>query len=280
MVENRQTSGGTESSHDDDYTTTGTTGYEVHASRAVELERVHDAWIHDVDTFVPAGNATGAHVLSIGILLSPGSARVTIDGSDIGRPQYRGGGGNGYLFHLQGSDALVRSSSASDARHGFIFNQAVSGNVFRDVTIHRSRLTDDAHRFLAHANLYDGVILDSAWLSAVNRGTTSSGAGFTSTQHVFWATHVTVGHGTARGCAIESAQFGHGYLIGSSAESGETALLCPTSFSNGYWASLDQGAPAEWVEGEDLGATLWPRSLHEAQLALRCAREGISCTPW
>jgi hypothetical protein len=172
----------------------------------------------------------------------------------------------------------VRDSSATEARHGFIFNHAVSGSVFRDVTIHRSRLTDDAHRFLAHANLYDGVVLDSAWLSAVNRGTTSTGAGFTSTQHVFWRTRVEANHPTADACAIESAQFGWGYLIGSSAASGATAELCPRSFTNGYWASLDPGTPEDFVEGEGMGDTLHPTSLHQSQLDARCAREGIDCS--
>ena len=77
------------------------------------------------------------------------------------------------------SEHLLRDSTATEARHGFIVNYAASGNVFRDVRIVRSRFADDSHRFLAHANLYDRVVLESGWLQAVNRGTTSTGAGFT-----------------------------------------------------------------------------------------------------
>lgn len=264
--------------HDDDYTVTGTAGYEVHASRAIELDRVHDAWIADVDSYTPPGNAGGYDVLSNGIVLSTGSTHVTVLDCDWGRTQYRGGGGNGYLFQLLGSDHILRGGSATEARHGYIINYAASGNVFRDVRIVRSRFSDDSHRFLAHANLYDRVVLESAWIQAVNRGTTSTGAGFTATQHVFWGTRVEVGHPTADDCAVESAQWGWGYLIGSSAAAGEMALLCPTSFTNGGWAALDQGAPEDWVEGEGLGATLFPGSLHQMQLDLRCARDGLPCS--
>jgi hypothetical protein len=277
MVENKQTPERTEPDSDDDYTVTGTFGYEVHNSRAIDLNRVHDVWVYDVKSFQPDGNASGAHVLSTGILVQPSAFRVTVEKVELGRAQYRGGGGNGYLFHVQGNDALFVDSVATQARHGFIMNQSTSGNVFRRVTIVESRLTDDAHRFLSHANLYDLVTLDSGCISAVNRGTTSGGGGFTATQHVIWNVKVQRNHPTADGCAVESAQWGHGYLIGSSAVEGQQAKLCPMSFTNGYWASLDQGDPADLVEGEAMGATLFPSSLYEAQRALRCQREQLTC---
>ena len=114
----------------------------------------------------------------------------------------------------------------------------------------------------------------------MHRGTTSTGAGFTGSQHVFWNTHVIANHATARGCAVESAQWGNGYLIGSRAEAGATATLCPSSYSNGYWASLDQGAPTDTAEGEGMGDTLYPPSLYAAQLARRCAASGLTCPSW
>lgn len=280
MTENGTTPTRGEPTSDDDYLTMGTTGYEVHASRAIELERVHDAWMHDVDSFRPMGNTLDVHVLSSGVLLGQGASRVTIEDCDFANPQYRGGGGNGYLFHVAGSDALLVDDTSRHARHGFIINQAASGNVFLRVRTTDSRYSNDSHRFLAHANLYDGVVLDGDWLQAVNRGTTSSGAGFTSTEHVFWNTHVVRNAAGVDGCAVESAQFGWGYLIGSRADTGATAALCPRSFTNSGWAALDMGAPADFVEGEAMGDTLAPSSLFAAQLALRCAREGIVCASW
>ncbi len=274
MTENL-TSPVTEPGSEEEYNTPGTTAYEVHASRAIELDRVHDAWVHEVESFQPAVNTQRVHLLSSGILVGSTAFRVSVSACDLGFPQYRGGGGNGYLFHVQGSDAIVRDSRAERARHGFIINHAASGTVFLRDTSVDTRYADDSHRFLAHASLYDGMKLDRAWLQAVNRGTTSTGAGFTATQHVFWNTHVEVNHPSARGCAIESAQWGHGYLLGGSAAPGATALLCPTSFSNSTWSRLDQGDPVDFTEAA--GAPLEPRSLYEAQRALRCAREGLLC---
>ena len=260
---------------EEEYNTIGTTAYEVHASRAVELDRVRDGWVHDVESYRPAVNGSQVHLLSTGIVLGTASFRITVSRSSLGFPQYRGGGGNGYLFHVQGSDAIVRDCRAENARHGFIINNAASGTVFLRDAIVGSRYADDSHRFLAHANLYDSLKLDRAWLQSVNRGTTSTGAGFTGTQHVFWNTSVLANHASARGCAIESAQWGYGYLLGATASPGATALLCPSSYSNSGWAALDQGAPTDFTEGA--GVVLDPPSLYEAQRSLRCAREGLTC---
>jgi hypothetical protein len=255
----------------------GTTPYQVHASRAIEFNRVHDAWVCDVSSFRPAGNRQEVHLLSKGIVFATNSARVTVARSSLGFPQYRGGGGNGYFFEVLGSDVMIRDSETRRARHGLILNYAASGTVFLRNTIRDSRLSDDAHRFLAHANLYDSIALDRAWLQCVNRGTTSTGAGFTGTQHVFWNTRVLANHSTVRTVAVESAQWGHGYLLGSTAAPGASAVLRPQSFSNSGWAALAQQGdpPRDTVEAE--GVALDPPSLYEAQRALRCARESLPC---
>ncbi len=270
---------GTEASHDEDYNTVmGSIGYLVHASKAVNVDRAHDSWLYDVDSFVPSKNeASGVEVLTNGIFIGQSAFRITVESCDLGRAQYRGGGGNGYLFHVQGNDNLFENDSATNARHGFIFNQAVSGNVFYGGKLVSSRLSDDSHRFLAHANLYEGIELNSAWLQAVNRGTTSTGGGFTATEHVFWNLNVTKNHGSAQGCAVESAQFGWGYAVGTRAAAGAQAKLCADSFSNNYWATLDLGTPDDFVEGEGMGASLFPQSLYVSQLAARCTRQSLPC---
>lgn len=253
----------------------GTAAYQVHASRALEFDRTRDGWVCDVGSFAPTGNPATVHLLSLGISLSQHTFRITVRDTDLANPQYRGDGGNGYLYVFHGNDALVHDSSATRARHGCIVNNSSSGMVFLRDTVDSSRYSDDSHRFLAHANLYDNVTLRGGWLQAVNRGSTSGGAGVTATQHVFWNTRVAQNHASARGCAVESAQWGYGYLLGSTATSGSTARLCPMSYSNSEWAALDQGAPTDVTESE--GTALFPASLYEAQLALRCAREGIPC---
>lgn len=272
------TTGG-EASHDDEYDTVGTTPYQVHASHAIRFDRVHDGWLYDVDSFEPSANAgTGIHVLSIGVEIASSSFRITVQDCDFGRPQYRGGGGNGYLMLVQGNDNLVAGSSTADARHGFILSGAVSGNVILRGRIIRSRYADDSHRFLAHANLFDAMVIDRGFLQSVNRGTTSTGAGFTGTEMVFWNPYVVQNHASlGNGCAVETSQLGHGYAIGSHAAAGQQARLCPDSFTNSYWATLDEGAPVDFTEGEGMGATLYPPSLYEHQRARRCVRQALAC---
>ena len=281
MVQNTTgPAGGTELSHEEEYSTAGTTAYEVHSSRFLDIGAARDGWIHDVASFVPSENtASGVHLLSNGLLFTTSAFRFTISDCSLGRPEYRGGGGNGYLYHVQGNDLLFADNRATDARHGFTLNQATSGNVFLRTAIVTSRYSDDSHRFLSQANLYDSTSLDQGWLSTVNRGSTSSGAGFTSTAHVFWNTHVVKNHASAKSCAVETAQWSWGYVIGTRADSGQSPLICTKTVTNGTWAKLDQGSPTDFAEGEGKASTLHPSSLYEDQRARRCQAEKIACDP-
>ena len=273
-----------EPNSDEDYrddANPNTVGYQAEGSIAVQFSRVVDGWLYDVDSFQPDANTSGAHYLSNGVLLHEYSARITVEKCDWGRPQYRGEGGNGYAFQLRGGESLVIDSTATEDRHGFTINFAASGNVIRRSRSTNTRLGNETHRFLAIANLYDQMTLDRSWLQSINRGRSSGGAGFTGTQNVFWNTDGTAPHPLLEGCLVESAQFGWGYLIGSSSASGVPHRLCPTvTYPSTYYAGLDPGDPADYVEGEGLGATLHPASLHAEQLLRRCIREGISCTEW
>jgi hypothetical protein len=175
---------------------------------------------------------------------------------------------------------LFRDGRASDARHGIIVaSQAASGDVFLRMTAARSRYADDTHRQLAHALLWDATVLDGDWLQAVNRRSTSSGAGFTATESVFWNTRVVSVHRTTvnvsagfpLGVAVESAQWGWGYVIGTA---GAATAVATRAYTNTYWSGGDVGDPRDWVEGAGRGVTLYPPSLYEAQLAARMARGG------
>ena len=257
------------------YSTPGTAAYAVHASAGLRFDGVTDAWIYNVETYAPTGNASGAHVLSNAMFLTQGTHRVTVEACRFQRPQYRGGGGNGYLFWNQGSDNLVRDVEAVNGRHNLIMAAlACSGNVWLRARSTNARYSDDSHAGLAQANLYDNVTLDRAWLQAVNRGATSSGAGFTATATVFWNTRVVALHTATRrapyadGVAVETAQFGWGYAIGSQG----AGALATRSYTNSYWSSLDPGAPTDWVEGEGRGGTLFPPSLYEEQRRRRWLR--------
>lgn len=292
----------------------GSLNAEAQRSQLIALNSVHDAWVSNISTFQPAGNVSGAHLLSQGVALTHAAFRIHLDHTSIDYPQFLGGDGNGYAFHVSGHDNLLEDVESTAARHAITVNYGVSGNVFLRTTIHRGKavqvlgtdgklhgqsvLASDTHRFLSHANLFDQTTLDGVFLQSVNRGSTSSGAGFTGTRNVFWNTHVLTNHpdhflgngcpSKTSCCAVESAQFADGYLIGSHADPSATAGLCARSFSNVFWKTLDQGGavdssdPAtadDFVEGENKGTTLDPPSLYEAQLAMRFTREKLGCPP-
>lgn len=264
--------------NDTGYDVPGTAAYAVHSSTGIRVDVTHDAWVRHVETFAPAVNASGAHVLSIALWLTAGTSRVTVDGCNLARPQYRGGGGNGYLYLVEAGDNLVVDSVGTAGRHDFITAHiASSGNVFLRARSVNARFSDDAHRLLSQANLYDNVALDGAWLQAVNRGDDSSGAGFTATQTVFWNTRVVATHTRTRrpadgftdGFAVETAQYGWGYVIGTS---GPGAAVVTRAITNSNYAMQNQGAPEDFVEGVGRGATLFPTSLYEEQRRRRIAR--------
>jgi hypothetical protein len=264
---------------DDAYTTPGTAAYEVDASEAIRFDAVHDAWIYRVESFQPSQNLSGAHILSTALRLTEGVHRVTVERCRFERPQYRGGGGNGYLFWVSGEDNLIVDSEGVAGRHNLIASSiACSGNVWLRARSTQGRLADDSHQGLSHANLYDTITLDSAWLQGVNRGATSTGAGFTASETVYWnirsmAAHPTthrVSDGFATGFAVETAQFGWGYVVGTS---GAAPIVATRTVTNRTWAALDQGAPVDYVEGVGRGETLFPSSLYEEQRRRRWLRD-------
>ncbi|RME00028.1 MAG: hypothetical protein D6812_10445, partial [Deltaproteobacteria bacterium] len=90
-----------------------------------------------------------------------------------------------------------------------------------------------------------------------------SGAGHTVTQSVYW--------NTSGGGEILSWQYGWGYVIGTTDMAVVTLLGPPRSAGT---------APADYVEGENRGATLDPPSLFEDQLQRRLSRpEGLPSPP-
>jgi hypothetical protein len=258
----------------EDYSKEGTPAYKVAFSNAIKIEKAHDLWIQSVNSFEPAQNkGSGVHVLSHGIFLGFSAFRTHIDDCKFGRPQYRGAGGNGYLYHIQGSDNLITRVQARHARHGISINHAASGNVVKNAMFISSLSSEDTHKYLSHANLWDNITLNQAFICLVNRGEVSNGGGFTSTAGVVWNTKVIDNHPSAKECAVESVQWGWGYIIGTSAQSGKYAKICLDPKSNQRWSKLkDTGDPKDFIEGENIGVRLAPQSLYEAQLKLRLSK--------
>ena len=240
---------------------------------AISLRGVKDAWVREVASFVSTGApadglGSGRHLQSSGIEVIQ-SKRVTIADSNMGFAQYRGGGGNGYLFEIsQSSEILTRDCVGEAGRHNFIQNWGFGATGIVWLRVHSLDGVSVAikdlefglpglsefHHSLATANLIDQSIFDDGW-GAVNRGAESSGSGHSSTQNAVWNPE---GNGV-----IRSRQFGHGYVIGPGSK-----LSLETSVDVAAGAGTE---PVDFVEKAPADATgpLVPASLYEDQLLRR-----------
>jgi hypothetical protein len=249
---------------DDAYNKPGTAAYEVHGSTAITLTFVENSWVRRIRTYAPAGNDPHIHVLSNALKLW-NTRLVTVTGCDFKFPQYRGGGGNGYLYCLNAQDNLIRDCRAEGGRHNFDFGtMAASGNVLLDCVAKDGDLASDFHMYLSLANLVDNLTCDGDFIEA--RALRLWGEpmhGVTTTQSVFWNTHglrYAAKHLGEAPALVYSHQFGDGYVIGTS----------------GPAAAVDSD---DFVEGVGRGDALQPRSLYLDQLRLRIARNVTPASP-
>lgn len=259
---------GTSGWGENDYTTEGTSAYDVNNSYAIRMSRVRDGWIKNVHTYQPAGNTTTTHLLNNGILLTECS-RVTLKSCYFRRPQFGGGGGAGYMYRLQNSgDCLVRDSTAEFCRHGFVFSHmASSGNVLHaclDKTSGKqtgntgnqntSGKGSDHHMHFSHSNLVDACTADGSWFEARYRPFGSAPLhNLTAAHTVFWNTE---GKGTAASYVVHSQQSRYGYVIGT--RGSLTAV-------NTGGTSTAKTAPVDHVEATGQGDALTPFSLFRDQ---------------
>ena len=241
-------------------------------SHAIGFEEVKDCFMDDVVSYEsPNSDDTRANHLQSGGVIVVNSKRVTITNTTFEMPQHRGDGGNGYLFEVsRASEILISDSTGRRGRHNFIQNWdfGTSGCVFlrtvsedgaaqysADVEWLTWLGTSEFHHSLAMANLIDQSTTNDGWKGA-NRQDESSGAGHSATQNVFW--------NLSGGGELTSYQYGLGYVIGT------TDITVKTT----VWDILDSEgtSPEDYTEGIDEGATLFPASLYEDQLAARLAR--------
>ncbi|HEY0945084.1 MAG TPA: glycosyl hydrolase family 28-related protein [Opitutaceae bacterium] len=248
------------------YAREGTNPYDVHQSYAIAFESTENCWLRRVSTYSPAGNDPNVHVLSNGVLLGRGRL-LTVEGCDFRFPQYRGGGGNGYLYALHGNDGLLRDSFAEGGRHNYDFGFMTStGNVILNCTAKDGLLFSDFHMFLSAANLVDNVTCDGDSFEATFRpygGTPMHG--MSTTQSVFWNLHglrystdsVSLGGNpwTRKQVLVLTKGLRGIHIIGTRGPASKV--------------SADAGAR---VEGVGRGDTLQPRSLYLDQLARRLGR--------
>ena len=243
---------------DDDWDVPGTGAYEVHASSLIEVNHVVDGWIRNIKSYLPSENFQH-HFLSTGVRIRFARS-ITVDNVDLRHSQYHGAGGNGYHFSLQGSDNLLTSCYSEDSRHNYTFSLIVAtGNVIHQSTAINGRFPVDFHMHLSPANLIDSMVLEDDFIEAVRRS--HADHGHTSTQSVIWNTRGdTVGWEVEIGLKklIRSAQFGWGYVIGTSGT--DNLVEVPNH---------ELALPNDFVEGQGRGADLVPSSLYESQIERR-----------
>lgn len=265
-----------------DYTNSAKSAWDTHASYLISWRNVRNSWIRRVSTFADAGNASGAHLLSNGILLTE-CRGVTIDSCHFQRPQYGGGGGNGYMYRLGNSnECLLLDCIAEFSRHGLVFSHmGSSGNVFRnclDKTTGRatgstgsyqtSGKSSDHHMHFSHSNLIDACTVDNSWFQAAYRpfGTPPL-HNLTAAHTVFWNTRCL---SSPVGVAVHSQQARYGYVIGT------RGAVTAVRTSGTSPAKTD---PVDHVEGLGDGDRLDPFSLSLDQRRRRLRLPSLDAGP-
>jgi len=239
---------------EEDYGKAGTVGYDVHSSKAIVFRHAENCWVRRLKTYAPEGNDPTVHVQSNCLTLVR-SRFITVDSCDFKFAQYRGGGGNGYLYTMQGQENLLINCMAEGGRHNYDFGtMASSGNVITNCTTKDGQLASDFHMFLSMSNLLDNVTCDGDFLEARYFRPWGSDVvhGVTTTQSVFWNTN-GLRYAKKKSIIVWSEQMGAGYVIG-------TRGPCPAVQST------------DFVEGVGRGDSLVPVSLYQAQLKRRLSR--------
>lgn len=265
---------------EEDHSVPGTAAYDVAFSAAIDVQFAVDCWVSNVSSFQPASNTSTSHNPSNGIRLGS-SKNITVRNCDFQRPQYGGGGGNGYMYRLQGaSDCLVVDCIAEFNRHGFVVSHAgTTGNVFlrcEDRTSNRATGSggdgyytsggdgSDNHMHFSHSNLWDNCRAVDSFFEAIFRVTT--GQGLSSAHGVYWN---TTGSGTVYPDKLVVTEQGrYGYVIGTSGTVDTVTTKDPL---------LHHTAPVDHIEGMGLGRTLFPASIYQDQLERRLGA-GIKVT--
>lgn len=251
---------------EEDYATPGTGAYDVHASHVMQFKYAMDCWVKNVHTYRPEVNTADVHVLSNCLVMNM-CRNITVDSCDFQKPRYEGGGGNGYMYTLNGNDCLVQNSRANHSRHNYDFKFPHSnGNVILNCRGANSKYSSDFHMYLSMANLIDGFIVDGDYLESTFRpygGTVIHG--YPSTQSVFYNTY-GVSYHSNKDYIIDSRQFDWGIVTGTSGPADQVKTTPVTGTQNGYSFNT---SPEDYVEGVGKGAGLRPVSLYRDQLERR-----------
>ena len=264
----------------DDHEVPGTGGHDVHASWVIHFSRARNCWVRNVHSYQAANNSSTCHILSNGIQVGI-SSNITLLNCSMKRPQYGGGGGNGYMFRLtNGNDCLVENCLADFSRHGFVNSHAgSSGNVFHKCEDRNTKSStgdtgyvqtdgdgSDNHMHFSHSSLWDQCHAHESWWEAVHRGWNNQA--LASAHCVYWNTS---GSGSSRingGKIVRSGQARYGYVIGTHGEPCGIELR-----------TTGKSLPLDIAEGEGKGGTLSPSSLYQDQRTRRLGKRITKVKP-
>jgi hypothetical protein len=208
---------------------------EDHATHAVDLASVRDAWVRRVTTeFFYHGPVT----------VGGRSTRVTVEDCRALQPVSQITGGRRYPYNIEGQLVLVQRCYSDRARHAFVFGARVPGpNVFLRCRSEHDYATSEPHHRWSVAGLYDNV---EARIAVQDRQWMGSGHGWSGANYVVW---------NCRGELVcQQPPTAQNFAIGFVGQRGKDAYQRPS----GWWES--EGTPVS------------PASLYEAQLRARLAR--------
>ena len=163
--------------------------------------------------------------------------------------------------------ALIKNSRANDSRHNYDFKYPHSnGNVIYNCIGENSKYSSDFHMYLSMANLIDNFTVDKDYLESSFRPYGGNVIhGYSSTQSVFYNTKGNAYHPN-RDYIIESRQYKHGYIIGTSGAANKVKIDPLKGTAGGY--AYDT-APRDFSEGIGKGDELYPKSLYLDQFERR-----------
>ncbi len=250
----------------------GTGPYQIHGSHFIAFRNAMNCWARNLASYRPAENTKDVHFVSNALRLVE-CRNVTVDHCAFQKPQYRGGGGNGYMFTFEGSDCLISNCWAKDARHNYSFKSMFThGNVLYNCVSITPRYSTDFHMHMSVANLIDNFTADGDYIDACFRpwgGISGSMHGHVTSESVMWNIK-GVKPQAYHDFLIDSRQWGWGYVIGTS---GVNARVETKPVSGERDKIQFDTTPEDFVEGQGKGETLEPVSLYMDQLAKRTKKK-------
>ena len=202
---------------------------EAHATHAVVLDNVKNAWVRHVTT---------EHFYHGPARVGGRAKWITIEDCRALAPVSEITGGRRYPYDVNGQLTLVQRCYSDQARHAFVFGSRVPGpNVFLNCRSEHDYATSEPHHRWSVAGLYDNV---EARMAIQDRQWMGSGHGWAGANYVVW---------NSRGELVcQRPPTAQNFAVGFVGKRGRDAFERPT----GWWES--EGAPVQ------------PTSLYQQQL--------------